>query len=189
MNLQRRRMALCLIAAGLLLAACGGDRRPSVGGPFQLTDQNGRTQNQSILKGKWSAVFFGYTFCPDVCPTTLQTLADVQEQLGPKAAKFQVVFVSVDPARDTPAQLKAYLSSSAFPKGVIGLTGTEAQVTATAKAYYVYHARKGTGSDYAVEHSTAVYLMDPRGRFNRVVAYGMTPEEVTRQVSDAMRGA
>ncbi len=188
MNLQCRRVALCLIAAGMMLAACGPSR-PSIGGPFELTDQNGQSKNQSILKGKWSAVFFGYTYCPDICPATLQTLADAQERLGTKAARFQVVFITVDPARDTPAQLKAYLSSSAFPHGAIGLTGTEAQVSAAAKAYYAYHARAGTGPNYTVEHSSAIYLMDPRGRFNRVVAFGMTPDEVARQISDAMQGA
>ena len=116
-------------------------------------------------------------------------LPDHPADLGRLGAKLQVVFISVDPARDTPDQLKTYLSSSAFPKGVIGLTGTDAQIAAVAKSYYVFHAKKGTGPDYAVEHSTAVYLMDPKGRFNRVVAFGMTPDEVARQISDAMRGA
>ncbi len=189
MNLVHRRLALCLFAAGLSVAACARAPGGSIGGPFQLVDQNGRQQNQSILKGKWSAVFFGYTFCPDVCPLTLQTLADAQERLGPKAARFQVVFISVDPARDTPAQLKTYLSNPAYPKGTIGLTGSDAQVNAAAKAYYVLHQKAGSGPDYQVEHSSAIYLMDPKGRFNRVVAAGLTPDEVVLQVSEAMRGA
>ena len=143
-----------------------------------------------MLKGKWSAVFFGYTFCPDVCPTTLQSLAEAQDRLGPKASRFQVVFISVDPQRDTPRQLKTYLSNQAFPKGTIGLTGSQAQVAAVAKAYHAFYQRQGAGPDYEVQHGSAVYLMDPKGRFSgRVLAFGLTPDEMARQVSDAMRGA
>jgi protein SCO1/2 len=187
MNPIPRRTAIGLIAAAGLLAACGKTEKVLVGGPFHLVDQNGKAVDESLLKGKWSLVFFGYTFCPDVCPTTLQTVAQAEDRLGPKAKKLQVVFVTVDPARDTSAQLKTYLSSPAFPKGTIGLTGTAAQVDAMAKAYKVYYAKQGTGPDYAMDHSSAVYLMDPKGRFDRVVAYGLSPEEIARQVSDAMR--
>src|SRR6201996_3406388 len=105
-----------------------------VGGPFQLVDQNGKPADQNLLKGKWSAVFFGYTYCPDVCPTTLQALAQAEAKLGDKAKNLQVVFISVDPERDTPAQMKTYLSIPAFPRNTIGLTGTAAQVAAAAKA-------------------------------------------------------
>ena len=185
---ERAGLAPCLFAAALLLAACGRGDRVYVGGPFHLVDQNARSQTQAILKGKWSAVFFGYTFCPDVCPTTLQALGEAQDRLGPKAARFQVVFISVDPARDTPPQLKTYLSSPAFPKGTIGLTGTPAQVDEVAKAYHVFYQAQGSGAGYAVEHSSAVYLMDPQGRFSRVIAFGLPPEEMARQISDAMNG-
>src|SRR5471032_1924449 len=136
---DRAKLTLCLFAAALLITACSGGDRPAIGGPFHLVDQNGRPRDQSMLKGKWSAVFFGYTFCPDVCPTTLQALADAETRLGPGAARLQVVFVTVDPARDTPGQLKAYLSSSAFPKGAVGLTGAPAEVAAAAKAYKVFY--------------------------------------------------
>lgn len=161
--------------------------QPMVGGPFQMTDQDGKRVDQSLLKGKWTAVFFGYTFCPEACPTTLTTLAKAQDQLGPKAKDLQVVFVSVDPARDTPAQLKTYLSSQSFPKGTVGLTGSAADVAKAAKAYKVFYQKSGTGSDYAMDHSTALYLMDPKGRFDRVIAYGLPPEEVARQIREAMR--
>ncbi len=134
-------------------------------------------------------MFFGYTYCPDVCPTTMQTLAEAQDRLGPKAAKLQVVFVTIDPERDTPAQLKTYLSSAAFPKHAIGLTGSPAEVAGAAKAYHVFYQKQGTGSDYAMEHTSAVYLMNPKGRFDRVLAYSLTPDEIARQISDAMRGA
>lgn len=165
------------------------DRPPqaAVGGPFQLVDQNGKPTDESILKGKWTVVFFGFTYCPDVCPTTMQALGAAQQQLGPKADQMQVVFMSLDPARDTPAQLKTYLGSDIFPKGTIGLTGTPEQVAAAAKAYRVYYKKNGEGADYLVDHSTAAYLMDPKGRFDRVIPYGISPEEIARQISDAMR--
>jgi len=161
--------------------------QPMVGGPFQMTDQNGKRVDESLLKGKWTAVFFGYTYCPEACPTTLTTLARAQDQLGPKARDLQVVFVSVDPERDTPAQLKTYLSSQSFPKGTIGLTGSTADVARTAKAYKVFYQKSGSGPNYEMDHSTALYLMDPKGRFDRVIAYGLPPEEVARQIGDAMR--
>ncbi len=165
------------------------DRPPqaAVGGPFQLVDQNGKPTDESILKGKWTVVFFGFTYCPDVCPTTMQALGAAQQQLGPKADQMQVVFMSLDPARDTPAQLKTYLGSDIFPKGTIGLTGTPEQVAAAAKAYRVYYKKNGEGADYLVDHSTAAYLMDPKGRFDRVIPYGISPEEIAHQISDAMR--
>lgn len=159
----------------------------SVGGPFTLVDQDGRKVDQRLLKGKWTAVFFGFTYCPDVCPMTLQTLAAAQDQLGPKAKDLQFVFISVDPARDTPAQLKTYLSAEVFPKGVIGLTGTPEQVAGATRAYRAYAQKEGEGADYVVNHTSAVYLMDPKGRFDRVLAYSLTPDEIARQISAAMR--
>jgi protein SCO1/2 len=188
---ERRTITLGLIAASValtLMSGCGQQPAVSIGGPFQLTDQDGRPRDQSMLKGKWSAVFFGYTYCPDVCPTTLQTLAEAQDRLGPKAGKFQVVFISVDPERDTPAQLRSYLSSSAFPRGAVGLTGTSAQIADVAKAYHAFYQKQGSGSGYEVQHGSTVYLMDPKGRFSSVIAFGLTPDEVARQISEKMSG-
>ncbi len=197
MSAVRNRLILLSFVAvsGLALAGCN---RPAdtgaatstgealIGGPFQLVDQNGRPADQSLLKGKWSAVFFGYTYCPDVCPTTLQALAGAEAKLGDKAKNLQVVFVSVDPDRDTPAQLKTYLSTPAFPKGVIGLTGTAAQIAATAKAYRVYYAKDGKGDGYSVAHTSIVYLMNPAGKFDRALTDSQTPSEVATQIGDAM---
>ena len=156
------------------------------GGPFTLVDQDGRAVDQSALNGKWSVVFFGYTFCPDFCPTTLTTLGKAMDQLGPKAKDVQVVFITVDPARDTPAAMKSYISSRVFPKNIVGLTGTPAQI---AKAYGVYYQKEGSGSAYSMDHSTALYLMDPRGRFHGVIADGLTPQQDAQQISQAMSGA
>jgi protein SCO1/2 len=158
------------------------------GGPFHLTDQNGRAVDEKVLNGKWSVVFFGYTFCPDYCPTTLAALGQAFDQLGPKAAGAQVVFITVDPERDTPAQLKSYLSAKVFPKQLVGLTGTPQQIAQVAKAYMIYYQKQGTGANYSMDHSTVLYLMDPTGRFHSVLPPGVTPDETARRLSDAMRG-
>jgi protein SCO1 len=202
MGAVRYRLILLVaaLAVGLVLNGCGpgggsgskvqvqSSGEALVGGPFQMVDQNGKSVDQSLLKGKWSAVFFGYTYCPDVCPTTLQALAQAEAKLGDKAKNLQVVFVSVDPARDTPAQMKAYLSTPAFPKDAIGLTGTPAQVAAAAKAYRVYYQKDGQGEGYSVAHSSIVYLMNPDGKFDRALTESQTPSEVATQIGDAMAG-
>ena len=186
--------AACVLSLGV--AACGpspyagvqdaSSGQPLIGGPFQLVDQDSRPVDQSALSGKWTAVFFGYTFCPDVCPTTLTTLGQAQAQLGDKARNFQVLFITVDPARDTPKQLKAYLTSPVFPKGTRGLTGAPAQVDQAAKAYKVFYQKEGTGDSYVMDHTSAIYLMDPNGKFNRVLAENLKPDEITHQITEAM---
>ena len=194
---------LCLVLAAVLAittlvvvggrdrAATGGQTvsetgQPSVGGPFTLIDQDGRPVDQTMLDGKWSLVFFGFTYCPEFCPTTLAELAAVQQRLGDKADDLQIVFVSVDPERDTPQQLKDYLSSDGFPKGTIGLTGTPDQVAQAAKAYRAYYEKVGEGEGYTMNHSLTVYLMGPDGKFRTAVAYGLGPDKATRIIEDAM---
>jgi protein SCO1/2 len=192
MKPSRRRFVASLLALAALLAGCGrggSDSAPSsVGGPFQLIDQNGARVDERILQGKWTTVFFGYTFCPDVCPTTLTTLAQAIDRQGPDARRLHVVFITVDPERDTPAQLKTYLSSPAFPRGTIGLTGTAAQIASAARAYRVYYKKAGDGPNYSVDHTSIVYLMDPKGRFSRPIAFGAAPPDITRQIAEAMHG-
>jgi protein SCO1/2 len=178
-----------LVTAGLAWNAGVFKSEPpvAVGGPFQLVDQNGAPTTEKALKGKWSAVFFGFTYCPDVCPGTLQGLAAATEQLGPKADDFHIVFISIDPARDTPEQMKTYLSAPYVPKSTLGLTGKQEQVQAAAKAYKVYYAKVGDGPGYTMDHSTAIYLMDKKGRFKTVIPYNLPPEEIARRIKDAMR--
>jgi len=182
-------LVLLVIAAVLVWRTFGGEApasRPAIGGPFRLVDQSGRTVDQTLLDGKWSAVFFGYTYCPDVCPTTLQTLGAAARGMGADQSRFQIVFITVDPKRDTPAQLKDYLASSAFAPGVIGLTGTSDQIAGVAKAYGVYFQKQGTGEGYSVDHSAAIYLMDPQGRFDSVIPYGLTPQDTRERVLKAI---
>ncbi len=175
------------VRQGVLSGAPAAEQQTAaVGGPFQLVDQSGRRVDQSVLKGKWSAVFFGYTFCPDACPTTLFALGQAQKLLGPDARAFQTVFISVDPARDTPRRLAEYLSTDAFPKGALGLTGTPDQVGEAAKAYHVYYQKAGDGASYAVNHSTITYLMNPKGGFACVIPYNAAPQQIAAQVKAAM---
>ena len=157
-----------------------------VGGPFQLVDHNGRPVDESMLEGKWSLVFFGFTYCPDYCPTTLQALDATKRRLGDKAKDLQIVFISVDPQRDTPQALKDYLSSDGFPEGVIGLTGAPEQVKAVADAYRAFYQKVGEGEDYTMNHSLTVYLMGPDGRFRTAVAEELGPETSAGVIERAM---
>ncbi|WP_395673732.1 SCO family protein [Phenylobacterium sp.] len=196
---MRRRtlaiVALLALAFAILtaLALRSGVLKPvasqtaAVGGPFQLVDQSGRTVDQRLLKGKWSAVFFGFTHCPDVCPTTLFALGEAEKTLGGDAKDFQTVFISVDPERDTAKLIGDYLANPAFPKKVWGLTGTPEQVAAAAKAYYVYYRKAGDGPEYNVDHSTITYLMNPRGELACVIQHGATPGEIAGKVRTAMK--
>lgn len=182
---------LALVLTMALVWQTGVFRAPRpalVGGPFQLVDQAGRPVTEAMLKGKWTLIFFGFTYCPDICPTTLQVMGMAQERLGPKAKDVQFVLVSLDPQRDTPAQMASYLDNEVFPKGTIGLTGTPAQVAAAAKAYRVAYQKVGDGSDYLINHSTPSYLMDPKGRFDRVIPFGIGPDEVVTQITAAKSG-
>ena len=163
-----------------------GNQASAIGGPFHLVDSQGRPVDERALKGKCSAVFFGYTFCPEACPTTLIALAQTEKQLGPKAGDFQTVFISVDPGRDTPAVMKNYLSNTAFPQRTLGLTGSSDQVAAAAKAYHVFYQKADETRDYQVNHSTLIYLMNPWGRFVCALPYGAPPETLTAKIQAAM---
>ena len=168
------------------IAAETGAGQPTVGGPFTLTNQDGQVVDQSILKDKWTLVFFGFTYCPDYCPTTLAEMAVVQQRLGDKAKDLQIVFVSVDPQRDTPQALKDYLSSDGFPEGVIGLTGTPDQVAAAARAYRAAYSKVGEGEGYTMQHSLTLYLMGPDGRFRAALTHDLGPERSADVIRRAM---
>lgn len=135
----------------------------SIGGPFRLTNQDGKPFSSTDLNGKPFAIFFGFTHCPDVCPTTLYDLTQDLAALGADADKLNVVFVTVDPARDDKDLMKTYLSS--FDPRIIGLTGTEEEIAAVAKAYRVLYRKVPTDSGYTMDHTASVFLMDGKGRF------------------------
>ena len=173
-------------AGGLQPGEVVSTGQAQVGGPFQLVDQEGRPVDESLLEGKWSLVFFGFTYCPDFCPTTLAALEATKQRLGDKPKDLQIVFISVDPERDTPQALKDYLSSDGFPEGVIGLTGTPEQVRAAADAYRAYYQKVGEGEGYTMNHSLTVYLMGPDGTFRTAVAEELGPERSAAIIERAM---
>ena len=160
--------------------------QPAVGGPFQMVNQDAQPVDQTMLDGKWSLVFFGFTYCPDFCPTTLTSLEATRTLLGADADNLQIVFVSVDPERDTAQALKDYLSSDGFPPGVIGLTGTPEQVAATARTYRAYFQKVGDGEDYTMNHSLTVYLMGPDGRFRSALSHDLGPERSAQLIRRVM---
>jgi len=134
-----------------------------IGGPFRLTSHEGKAFTDEDLKGKPFAVFFGFTHCPEVCPTTLYDLTQDLESLGSDADKLRVAFITVDPAQDTPELMKTYLAS--FDPRIVGLTGTEEEIAAVAKAYKIYYRKVPTDSGYTMDHTAAIFLMDSKGEF------------------------
>ena len=160
-------LALCfgvvLILAGRLSSPVA-QQIASIGGPFKLVDQNGQVVTDQDLKGRPFLVFFGFTHCPDVCPTTLFEVSEILRALGPDADRARALFITVDPERDTPAAMKDYLSS--FDPHLTGLTGDPAEIAAVAKAYRVYFKKVPLDEgNYTMDHTAIVYLMDKTGRF------------------------
>jgi protein SCO1/2 len=170
-HLSAFRRSLCgaVLAAVLIvsqLAAGTTTSSVTIGGPFSLTAPDGTTVTDQTYRGKWLLVYFGYTFCPNTCPTTLMEIASALERLGPDAAKVRPIFITVDPKRDTPDVMAKYTQS--FDSRIVGLTGTPAQIAAVAHEYGVYYVAHQSGeaaNDYLIDHSTYLYVMDPQGQF------------------------
>ena len=184
--MRRASTVLLFCALALALAASAalwrlGDRAApqsgiaTVGGPFTLTDQNGALRSDRDFHGHWVLLYFGYTFCPDVCPTTLAKMASALGKLGPQADRFIPVFVTIDPARDTPSVLKTYLA--AFGPQFVGLTGKPSDIAKVAHAYRVYYAKHPlAGGTYAMDHSSVIYLVDPNGHFVKAYDDDASPQ-------------
>ena len=172
-------MAALAVAAALVGAALVqrlghvpmGTGTALVGGPFTLINQDGQTVTDKDFSGKYMLIFFGYTYCPDVCPTELQVMTQALVTMGERAASIRPLFITIDPERDTPEVMKSYVEN--FGGNLIGLTGSAEQIAAVAKAYRVYYKRAGSAdaSDYLMDHSSIIYLMGPDGRFVKHMAY------------------
>src|SRR5579871_1666175 len=175
-------VSVLILGTGAFLWLSGGGEASLIGGPFTLQDGNGKQVTDRDFRGKYMLVYFGYTFCPDVCPTTLNEVADAMEHLGAKANDLQPIFITVDPKRDTPAVVKQYVA--AFSPRLIGLTGTPEQIATVAQEYRVYYAEHRTGpgpNDYTMDHSSILYLMGPDGKF---IAPIRTDEDGTQIAAD-----
>jgi protein SCO1 len=165
-------------AAGSLLSS-------AIGGPFQLVDQNGKQVTNTALEGKWLLVYFGYTHCPDACPTTLNNIAVALKDLGAERREVRPVFITIDPARDSPKVMKAYVT--AFDAPILALTGTAAQVAEAARDYRVYYAKHPEpGGDYSMDHSSIVYVMDPKGRFTASFSGEDPPSEIAQRLKSLL---
>ena len=181
-------VAVLLIGTGAFLWLGGSQPAGlAVGGPFVLEDGAGKTVSDRDYRGKYMLVYFGYTFCPDVCPTTLNAVADALDRMGGKADRLQTLFITVDPKRDTPPVVKDF--AAAFSPRITGLTGTPDEIAKVAKEYRVYYAEHRTGpgpNDYSMDHSSVLYLMGPYGRFIAPVRADGSGEQIAAALTRLM---
>jgi protein SCO1/2 len=149
-----------------------------IGGPFVLTDAEGKRRTDAEFRGKHMLVFFGFTNCPDFCPTALYTISQAMEKLGPKADRLVPIMITVDPERDTPAQLKNYAQN--FDKRVVMLTGSAEEVAVAARAYRVYYQKRPLekAGEYTMDHSAYIYLMGPDGKFIIHFRHAVPPDDL-----------
>ncbi len=196
---QRRTLLAAVLLLGLAGAmgvaslvykpqvATTGSGTALVGGPFTMVNQNGEAVTEKSFAGKYMLVFFGFTFCPDVCPTQLQVMTEALKQLGPEADKIAPVFVTIDPARDRPEMVKAYVEN--FDPRLVGLTGTDEQVAAIAQAYRVFYQKVENlknPQDYTMDHTSIVYLMGPDGGFRKHFAYETDPAKLAAGIKQIL---
>ena len=172
--------ALAVILGGVLYEQfwLGGAENagPAVGGPFTLTDQNGATRSDKDFRGKVMLIYFGYTYCPDACPTTLQAISQTMDAIGNQASKVQPIFISVDPTRDTPDQLKSYAAN--FHPGILYLTGAPETLKQVESEYHIYVAKvpQAGSDDYLIDHSSIIYVMGTNGRYLAAMPAGLPPK-------------
>jgi protein SCO1/2 len=191
-------LAVLAAAAGLLAAAAavwGGSTVRPIAAPvpgfaarFALTTAEGTDVTEASYRGKWLLVYFGYTYCPDLCPTTLAALAGAVERLGPAADRVQPLFITVDPERDTPAILAAYVQ--AFGGHLVALRGSDADTAAAARAFRVSYARRDLGDgSYAMDHSSYIYVVDPQGRLVGLVTADSAAHDLAATLQGLLAGA
>jgi cytochrome oxidase Cu insertion factor (SCO1/SenC/PrrC family) len=171
-----------IVAMPLMFSTPQSASRSSVGGPFALTTHEGKRVTEKYFQGRYMLVAFGYTYCPDICPSELQTIALTLDALGPKADGIVPVFISVDPERDSVAQLAGYVKN--FSPRIVGLTGTPEEVKAAATVYRAAYKKEPApnGADYAVSHTTFMYVMGPDGTYVTHFNYGTSAEDMTAKL-------
>lgn len=198
MPVPRRRQFLLTASSLAILGLAGCQRGPhfnttdiggsNMGATLRLTDHNGQQRTLADFKGKAVVIFFGYTNCPDVCPTSLMMLKDALGELGADAARVQVLFISIDPARDTPQQLATYMK--AFDPGFLALTGSDAEIASVAKDFKVFYEKKGdiAGGRYTIDHTAGCYIFGPDGRARLFARHGETASRVAADIKLLLAG-
>ena len=196
--LEKRIFAVCVLVTAALIAGIAGystlgpGRMPLssgtalVGGPFTLTSHEGKRVTNEDFRGKYMLVTFGYTYCPDVCPTELQIISAALDLLGERGKDIQPIFITIDPERDSVAALAQYMPN--FHPRYVGLTGTAEEIQAVAKAYRVYYAKVAGqgGQDYLMDHSSIIYLMDKQGTFLKHFSYGTDAKQLAEGIGAAI---
>ena len=198
---MRFYQVVLLAATGIVIAAIaafirygggtGGKGVASIGGPFSLIDDEGQTKTDKDFRGRYMLIYFGYTYCPDVCPTALQSMTQAMDQLPPESqAKITPIFITIDPERDTAKQLKAYVEN--FHPRLVGLTGTPEQIAQTARLYRVYFGRakdeREESTEYLMDHSSIIFLMDPDGQYVTHFTHATTPEKMAEKLATVVGG-
>lgn len=189
-----------LVAGGLAALIATADKRSAnvppkspvtsgkalIGGPFSLLDHDGKAVSERDFAGRPMLIMFGFTHCPDICPSGLQLMAAALDKLGDQARNLTPVFITLDPERDTPAKLKEYVTS--FHPAIRGLTGSVAEVAAVAKAYRVYFKKVPlqSGDGYTIDHSSFFYIMDRKGEFFAHVPHGANPDALSLRLKSAL---
>ena len=194
-SLRRQFVLAGLLTGTLLLGACDRSSPPafhgkditgaSFGRDFRLTDPDGKERTLADFRGKAVAVFFGFTQCPDVCPTALARAVEVKRLLGADAARFQVLFITVDPERDTPAVLKAY--TAAFDPSFLGLYGTPQRLADTATEFRAIYRKVPTGASYSMDHTSSTYVYDPRGVLRLQLPHALGAHEFAADIRTLLK--
>ncbi|MBL4853553.1 MAG: SCO family protein [Robiginitomaculum sp.] len=205
---------LGLGAAFMVLGACSGDRKPDgrpsgqvaqsgqvtavsgkadIGGAYELVDHTGKPVTNKNYLGKAQLIFFGFAYCPDVCPTALQKMGAALELAGDAGDAYQAIFITVDPKRDTPEMLAQFVTANGFPAGLVALTGTQAQIDKAKKAFKVYGAKADdptSAAGYTFDHTSLIYMMDENGDFVDIFSHSTSPQDIADRLvrhSDAKR--
>ena len=198
-------LALAIVGAAILVYASGfkldnvakltqtsetplAGATPTIGGPFTLVNQDGKTVTNKDFRGQYLVIYFGYTYCPDVCPTSLTNISDALDLLGEKAVKVTPMLITIDPARDTPEHLREY--ATYFHPRLHALTGSPEQIAAVAKAYRVYYStvkqEDAAEDDYLMDHSSVTYVIGPDGMFRLHFSHGTDAETMASRLRDLL---
>ena len=191
-----RYQAVIIVVTGLVIAAIasivlfggatGGRGIATIGGSFTLSDHTGKARSEQDLKGSYSLIYFGYMFCPDVCPTALQVMTNAMDRLDKNTQKrITPIFITIDPARDTAEKLSSYVNN--FHPRMIGLTGTDEQIANVARAYRVFYAKSkdaGDTTEYLMDHSSIIFLMDPEGLYITHFSHATEPERMAQTLRE-----